>query len=278
MSVNEKMTAIADAIRNKTGGTEALTLDEMADGVQGVYDAAAYKALNAFTNYGKRKSFQFAFQYTNFENVTFPETVRPTSAGSVFQWYRGATLPKNIDFSECVFASNVTTEAKVPHKMFFESPDIKRIDDRGLPAQYRYPYTYCGCSGVEEIEIVRVYFNTTFFNTFLHCSSLKKVRFDGKIGKNIDFRSCPLILETLEHIILDVMVDFWGSSSWEPEIWDGVLPTLTLSSISYARLKNDTRLFSFSHFTEDGDEYYYGDYTLMEIIEQKNWLVTVVQN
>lgn len=38
MSVNEKMTAIADAIRAKTGGTGALTLDQMAveiDGIQG---------------------------------------------------------------------------------------------------------------------------------------------------------------------------------------------------------------------------------------------------
>lgn len=33
MSVSEKMTAIADAIRRKTGGTETLTLDEMADAI-----------------------------------------------------------------------------------------------------------------------------------------------------------------------------------------------------------------------------------------------------
>lgn len=254
MSIAEKFEVVADKVYKK-----------------GIKDFC-----EAFTNYGKRKSFQYAFQYTNFEGFTFPETVRPTSAGSVFQWYRGATLPKNIDFSQCVFASNVTAESKVPHKMFFESPDIKRIDDIGLPKQYRYPYTYCGCSGVEEIEIVRVYLNTTFFNTFLHCSSLKKVRFDGKIGKNIDFRSCPLILETLEHIILDAMADFSDSSSWED--WDGVYPTLTLSSISYARLKNDTRLFHYQALTVEGDVISEGDYTLMEIIEKKCWLVTVVQN
>ena len=33
MSVNEKMTAIADAIRSKTGGTAALTLDDMASDI-----------------------------------------------------------------------------------------------------------------------------------------------------------------------------------------------------------------------------------------------------
>ncbi len=39
MSVNEKMTAIADAIRDKTGGTDALTLDDMAQAIPDVYDA-----------------------------------------------------------------------------------------------------------------------------------------------------------------------------------------------------------------------------------------------
>lgn len=36
MSVNEKMTAIADAIRGKTGGTAALTLDQMATAISGI--------------------------------------------------------------------------------------------------------------------------------------------------------------------------------------------------------------------------------------------------
>jgi len=36
MSVNEKMTAIADAIREKTGGTETLTLDEMAQAIRSI--------------------------------------------------------------------------------------------------------------------------------------------------------------------------------------------------------------------------------------------------
>lgn len=36
MSVNEKMTAIADAIRAKTGGTALLTLDGMARAIAGI--------------------------------------------------------------------------------------------------------------------------------------------------------------------------------------------------------------------------------------------------
>lgn len=36
MSLNDKMTALADAIRSKTGGTEALTLDQMTEDVAGI--------------------------------------------------------------------------------------------------------------------------------------------------------------------------------------------------------------------------------------------------
>ena len=39
MSVNQKMTAIADAIRDKTGGTSPLTLDDMAAAVPEVFEA-----------------------------------------------------------------------------------------------------------------------------------------------------------------------------------------------------------------------------------------------
>lgn len=38
MSVNEKMTALADAIREKTGRTDTLTLDEMVTAIQEIED------------------------------------------------------------------------------------------------------------------------------------------------------------------------------------------------------------------------------------------------
>ena len=39
MGINEKMTAIADNIRSKTGETKALTLDDMASGINDVFEA-----------------------------------------------------------------------------------------------------------------------------------------------------------------------------------------------------------------------------------------------
>ena len=48
MSVNSKMTAIADEIRAKTGGTEPLTLDDMAENVPKVYEAGKKSEYDAF--------------------------------------------------------------------------------------------------------------------------------------------------------------------------------------------------------------------------------------
>ena len=45
MSVNEKMTAIADAIRGKTGGTAALTLDGMVAAITGITGGGAGSGL-----------------------------------------------------------------------------------------------------------------------------------------------------------------------------------------------------------------------------------------
>lgn len=46
MSVNEKMTAIANAIRGKTGGTEPLTLDAMAEAIVGIDPEGSYDSVN----------------------------------------------------------------------------------------------------------------------------------------------------------------------------------------------------------------------------------------
>ena len=67
MSVNEKMTAIADNIREKTGGMESLTLDDMANGVNEVYEAGKkteYDVLwDNLQTYGKRIGYKYAFYF-----------------------------------------------------------------------------------------------------------------------------------------------------------------------------------------------------------------------
>ena len=86
MSVNEKMTAIADAIRAKTGKTDALTLDRMPGEIGGLYGAEDVIKLleRAHTEFvipdGCTKIASYTFHNQNLLRVTIPESV--TTIGS----------------------------------------------------------------------------------------------------------------------------------------------------------------------------------------------------
>ena len=74
-TVKEKMTAIADAIRAKTGGTEPLTLDGMAEDIPKVYNAgkqAQYDEFwDDFQQNGEQRKYMRAFQGSCWTDKTF---------------------------------------------------------------------------------------------------------------------------------------------------------------------------------------------------------------
>ena len=97
MSVNEKMTAIANAIRTKTGGTQALTLDDMAAAIAGItgdgaatgldYDMGEF-ILDADTTWGPDVPHDlgeqpgFCLVWTDdYVGVTNPDTTYATALG-----------------------------------------------------------------------------------------------------------------------------------------------------------------------------------------------------
>lgn len=120
MSVNEKMTAIADAIRDKTKETEALSLDDMATEVSKVFDVGKKAEYDAFWDNlqqnGNRKHYANAFSFVGWNddiyNPKYP--IVPTNTqgiGSIFNWNQDITDTKvpitaygscNGAFNKCV--------------------------------------------------------------------------------------------------------------------------------------------------------------------------------
>ena len=92
MSVNSKMTAIADEIRAVTGGTEPLTLDDMAENVPKVYEAGKKSEYDAFWDTyqqnGERTSYACGFAGTGWNEHTLKPKydIKPTTAYGMF-WY-----------------------------------------------------------------------------------------------------------------------------------------------------------------------------------------------
>ena len=52
----------------------------------------------------------------------------------------------------------------------------------------------------------------TFSNTFLYCQSLANIVIEGVIGKSIDFKSCPLTVESMKNIIA-ALKNYTGTTS-----------------------------------------------------------------
>ena len=201
MSVNEKMTAIADAIRDKTGGTEALTLDDMAKGVNEVYEKGIseedVKIWKMITLEGTRTDFSHSFRKENFSDYSFINPVQPRVAEYMFYQYAGAKLPGNLDFSSL----SVSNENCL-HRTFGWVTKLSVIPDIGIPAPSVYKETFYGAAPVITIDILRVNEDCKFTNTFYNATQLRNIKFEGVIGQSISFsNSSSLTVESMINII-----------------------------------------------------------------------------
>lgn len=171
MSVNEKMTAIADAIRDKTGGTDALTLDDMAENVPKVYEAgkrAEYDAFwDSYQENGNRRSYEHAFMHWKRENYNPKYPMVVTAGTYCFMDAKFESTKVDIDISHCTDTD----------------------------------YMFCMMQ-VEEITKLIVTEDVMFLNTtFQWSSKLRKIVVEGVIGKSIYFQSCPLNKESTTNVI-----------------------------------------------------------------------------
>ena len=171
MSVNEKMTAIADAIRDKTGGTDALTLDDMAENVPKVYEAgkqAEYDAFwDAYQQNGNRTSYEHAFMHWQSENYNPKYPIVVAAGAYCFMDARVESTKVEVDISHCTDTD----------------------------------YMFCMMQ-TEEITKLIVSEDVVFASTtFQWSSKLRKIVVVGVIGSSINFQSCPLNKESIINVI-----------------------------------------------------------------------------
>lgn len=181
MSVNEKMTAIADAIRDKTGGTEALTLDGMTESIPAVFDAGKEAEQRAFWEvFQKRTSWQYAFAYNGWTdknyNPIYP--IRIGSANTNMYYDSGITNTKvSLDISGRILNytfrdSDIVT---IPELIVDESTDINQ--------------------------------------GFTNATALKNISITGTIGTNFKISWCPLSVASIKSIIT-ALKDYTGISEY----------------------------------------------------------------
>lgn len=203
----ETLTNIADNIREKLGTEDSYSPDDMASGVNEVYEAGDYNARLTVTKNisrgGKRTDYERAFIQTIWDDFEFIEGyIKPINANNMFYNYVGAKVPKGIDFSKVTSAEYC----------FCWSSTIKIIPDLGIPANVPLSRFVQHCSALETIEILRLTENTVINNPFQNCTSLKNITFEGVIGGSINFSQSPLTVESMKSIITHLK-DYSGTTS-----------------------------------------------------------------
>jgi hypothetical protein len=221
MSVNEKMTAIADAIRDKTGGTEPLTLDDMAAEIPKVYEEGKKAERDTFWETiqkgGIEMNYNYAFGYNKFTD------------GNYFPKY------------DIIIMQGGTTGSYIFY-MALELTDIKVSVDARLATNLQR--TFHRCELLKRIPKLIIGANTVFTNTFELCYELEELNIEGVIAKNgfnvqwsekLNKASIESIINALSATESGLTVTFSKTAvnnAFTAEEWDALEATKTNWTIS----------------------------------------------
>ncbi len=211
MSVNEKMTAIADSIRDKTGSTEALTLDGMASGVNEVYKAGEQAQRKDFWhNYLKHSretanpttTMAYRFAYNGWTDDTFypTEDIYVKYGNMMFYFNKVTNIKQRLE--DCgvklIFDGANDAGAMFEQSSTTEIPTLELNKLTNPSASQRLCYY---CSNLVLIEKIVSAEGTLYGNSFFRCYKLADITFDGVIGTSISFSDSPLTVESIISVI-----------------------------------------------------------------------------
>ncbi|MBQ3118162.1 MAG: hypothetical protein IJC10_00155 [Clostridia bacterium] len=219
MSVNEKMTTIANKIRSYTKETDRLSLDEIPTKIDRCRDIgfengvlkgeedgryAQYKEfwnsyLSGLSNYGQAKR---AFGSRGWNNKTFKPpigtTLNPVNAELYFAEanitdLRGILKERNVtlDLSKMQYCAQFAYYSTITN---FPVIDMTSVTNRTSMFE--------GCSKMVTIEKLN-FGNKTTANTsmFNGCTALKNIVIEGVIATTISFSSSPLTKDSITSIV-----------------------------------------------------------------------------
>lgn len=246
MSVNEKMTAIADAIRDKTGGTEALTLDDMASAVPEVFNTGKKSEYDTFWDTfqqnGNRTSYNSAFggQWTT--DIFKPKyPIRPTNAYMMFfsNTQERLVIPDFVQYCEenniildMSNASGIITYALAGlHTHHFGTLDFSCKNESQTVTLSGLFYSHSSQSGVRKIDNFisseRTIYQT---NTFQAATYLEELNMSGVIATNdFNVQYCTLLSHNSLISIINALKDYSEDTS-------GTVHKVTLGATNIAKL------------------------------------------
>lgn len=236
MALINKLSAIGNAIREKTGKTDLLTLDQMPQEIKGIETGSSdnyYDTFwNAFFENGERTDFSYAFygSHWNDEIYPFDRTIKPINGANLMFAYANVSKVYNVDLSECTIGFSC------------QGSTIKEfglIDCSKMASSSFAPFPTC--RQLEYVEKIIFNRNIKFARTaFSNCDKLTHFIADGEIGSNFYIQYSPLLTTESVSSIISALIDLTGVTGQTIQFHANVKAKLTETQIASITSKNWT--------------------------------------
>lgn len=191
----ETLTAIADAIREKTNITNILTPNEMPAKIDTVYSAGVQNEYDrfwdAFQKNGARVNYENAFGGEGWTDALFNPKYDMCPSNS-YMMFRSTgikdltNLPVALDFSQSTNMQYMFQWAKVQKIGTFDARSCNNLNNT---------FTYVSYLHTIEKLILRDDGTNQFTGTFTSATALQNITIEGVIGNTLDMSSCKKLSE-----------------------------------------------------------------------------------
>jgi hypothetical protein len=195
----EKLTAIADSIREKTGETDTITIDEMPNKMDEVFEAGKNSQYDEFwgiiQNYGQSKNFSQCFSTSQAWNDS---TFNPrfdficTNAAMMFQYSKITKLAEKLKERNL----KLDTSACVQTNQMFQGAAVKDVPKLDIQKAIATSYMFGSSPKVETIEGLIFSQKTgsnSSTNMFEKAQNLTHCIFQGEIAIALDLHWSTLL-------------------------------------------------------------------------------------
>lgn len=258
MSVNEKMTAIADAIRAYTYSTEKLGLDAMVEGIHAGNKSTKDHYLQEGTLIGIEQGKQAEYErfwdnvpdgidrYTFAGDAWTAETFRPNKRITcrsghpqyAFARHNYHGTPYDMVEHLAKYGGSLDISAAQNGDFLFYQANISRLPALNMAKFARYNNTFNGCGSLATIDLLTLSPTAAFTSTFTGCTSLANITIDGEIGKDISFADSPLLTTASVQSVIDHLKDLTGATAQTLTIHADVKANLTEEQLATITGKN----------------------------------------
>lgn len=240
MALINKLSAIGEAIREKTGKEDLLTLDEMPAEIRDIEtggDSSFYDDFwDSYLQNGERTDYTNAFAGTYWTTNIFdtPKYVlKPTIADRMFQSTGITEIPDGVlDTSQCTNMNYMFQTTKM-----LKIPIIDCSNCTALTNTFREGYMQ---ESITDIILVNVRADCTFSNTFYYTSNLVNLNITGTIGQNISFAQSSTLSSNSVQKIIDCLDDLTGTTAQTITFHTAVKGNLSDAQIATITNKNWT--------------------------------------